>query len=92
MSGCYECGLPYGDEGFPDLIIPLDAWRKISPTGDEGGLLCPNCICRALARAGIQCPGAFLSGPIRSVSPDLMTTMRWIENIRLKLWPENGGA
>ena len=88
---CYECGRQYGDEhGFPDLIIPLEQWRKISPTGDEGGLLCPSCICQALVKAGVrECPGAFMSGPIRSVPPDLMDTMRWVENLRLQLdrWP-----
>lgn len=63
---CKECGKPYGDAfGFPDLIIPAYAWRQISPTGDEGGLLCPNCICKRLYAAGIRCPAFFASGPLR---------------------------
>lgn len=72
--GCDECGRPYGDEhGFPDLIIPLHIWKRISPHGHEGGLLCPSCICAALYRAGISdCPAAFFSGPIRSVERTVM--------------------
>ena len=36
MSYCYDCGRSYGDKhGFPDLIIPYSAWKKISPTNDE---------------------------------------------------------
>ncbi|KKL73470.1 hypothetical protein LCGC14_2074520, partial [marine sediment metagenome] len=41
---CHDCEQPYGDPGFPDLIIPNDAWRHISPTGDQHGILCPSCI------------------------------------------------
>lgn len=66
---CYDCGRPYGDEhGFPDLVIPHEAWKQISPSGDEGGLLCPSCLCHRLAISGIRCEGAFTSGPIESVS------------------------
>jgi hypothetical protein len=80
---CYDCGRPYGDEhGFPDLIIPNDAWEKISPTGDESGLLCPSCICARLHHVEIRCIGAFMSGPIETVSEPLMHTFRWMENLR----------
>lgn len=82
MTGCHDCGRPYGSAGFPDLVIPNSAWRQISPTGDDGGLLCPSCICARLEISGITCEGAFMSGPIRTVSPELMTTMRWVENMR----------
>lgn len=79
---CEDCNRTYGHEhGFPDLIIPSWVWRKISPTGDLGGLLCPSCICKRLHDAGITCAGAFMSGPIRTVSPELMETMRWVENM-----------
>ena len=84
MSVCHDCGRPYGDEyGFPDLIIPNEAWRKISPTGDSGGLLCPSCICSRLHKAGMtNVYGAFMSGPIRSVEEPLMYALRWTENLR----------
>lgn len=62
---CLDCGRKYGDEfGFPDLFVPHDVWAKISPTGDDGGLLCPSCICRRAAVAGIErVPARFVSGP-----------------------------
>ena len=61
---CYDCGLNYSDEGFQDLVVPNDIWAEISPSGDEGGLLCPTCLIRALAKAGIQTKGVFTSGPL----------------------------
>lgn len=86
MSGCHDCNRPYGDEhGFPDLIIPYDTWRQISPSSDDGGLLCPSCICKRLHDKGLTCAGAFMSGPIRSVDYDLMSALRRVENIELAL-------
>lgn len=79
---CADCGLSYLDGGFQDLVIPNEAWRKISPTRDEGGLLCPTCLLRALDVAGIRCSGALMSGPVQSVSRDMMQVMRQVENIR----------
>lgn len=66
MQGCcYDCGRRYGDAyGFPDLIIPNDVWLEISPLGDEGGLLCPSCICRRLYLKNIKTSGKFTSGPL----------------------------
>jgi hypothetical protein len=62
---CYDCGRPYGDEhGFPDLVVPHPVWTIISPTGDEGGLLCPSCMCKRAHEAGLQfIPARFTSGP-----------------------------
>lgn len=71
MAACHDCDRPYGDEhGFPDLVVPHAVWRAISPTGDDGGLLCPSCICRRLHEAGIITTGRFTSGPLCG-SPDL---------------------
>jgi hypothetical protein len=68
FGACYDCGRHYGDEfGFPDLVLPHDVWAKISPRGDEGGLLCPSCICRrahALGMTGV--PAMWASGPLKS--------------------------
>jgi len=84
--GCYDCGRKYGHEnGFPDLIIPFHAWKRISPTGDDSGLLCPSCICKRLFEAGIQCEAAFMSGPIISVSGTTMELLRRVENIKLAI-------
>lgn len=83
---CQDCQRPYGDEhGFPDLIIPYDAWKQISPSGDDGGLLCPSCICKRLHDKGIRCEGAFMSGPIESVSRPVMYVLRRVENIELAI-------
>lgn len=82
MSGCQDCERPYGDEhGFPDLVIPSYVWYRISPNGDDSGLLCPSCICKRLHDAGIRCEGAFFSGPIVSVSYHVMYALRRVENI-----------
>ena len=81
MAKCYDCARPYGDEhGFPDFIVSNDVWRRISPTGDDGGLLCPSCICHRLVTVGIKTEGAFASGPIVSVSQATMEALRMAEN------------
>lgn len=85
-DGCYDCKRPYGNEnGFPDLIIPNDAWERISPSGNLGGLLCPSCICKRLHDAKITCEGAFMSGPIESVSRPTMYALRRVENAEQRL-------
>ena len=63
MATCYDCNRSYGAPGFPDLVVPHDVWEKISPQGDEGGLLCPSCMCERASRAGVQCSAKFTSGP-----------------------------
>jgi hypothetical protein len=61
---CFDCNRQYGDEyGFPDLIIPDNIWQQISPTKNEGGLLCPSCICKRVYDLGITCNAEFRSGP-----------------------------
>lgn len=67
MQGCcIDCGRKYGDEyGFPDLVVPNEAWKRFSPTGDEGGLLCPSCMIRRAHEAGVRCEAHFSSGPFR---------------------------
>jgi hypothetical protein len=46
QSCCYDCRIKYGE--FPDMVIPDKLWKKISPTGDDGGILCPTCIANRL--------------------------------------------
>jgi len=61
---CHDCDRPYGDQyGFPDLVLPDDIWAKISPTGDEGGMLCPSCIVARCEQQGIKCQAIWRSGP-----------------------------
>lgn len=85
MSTCEDCNRPYADGGFPDLIIPYWAWKQISTNGDDSGLLCPSCICKRLHDRGITCEGAFMSGPIISVTNPTMNALRRVENIELAI-------
>jgi hypothetical protein len=86
MAHCFDCHRLYGNEhGFPDLVIPRWAWEQISPTGDEGGLLCPSCICKRLSDAEIRCEGAFMSGPIISVSEHAMWCQGKIDEMERRL-------
>lgn len=82
MASCADCSRAYGNHnGFPDLIIPNSAWRQISPSKNLGGLLCPSCMIRRLWAAGLHdVPAAFMSGPVRSVSPEAMELIRGYEN------------
>lgn len=52
-ASCYDCGLEYGGSAWSDVVVLPDIWRKISPTGDEGGLLCFNCMCDRLSHLGL---------------------------------------
>ena len=61
---CEDCGLLYSDPRFQDFVIPDKVFCRISSTGDENGLFCPNCLLGRLVRAGIECVGEFTSGPI----------------------------
>lgn len=63
--GCGDCGRAYSLG--PDLVVPDDVWERISPSGDEGGTLCPNCIHDRLVAQGFEyasVPAAFTSGPM----------------------------
>jgi hypothetical protein len=71
---CEDCQRPYGKPGFPDLVIPDADWKRISTTQDEGGLLCPSCICARLECAGIETTGRFRSGPLAEIEdPERVT-------------------
>lgn len=73
LPTCYDCGRPYEDNGFQDLLVQKSVWEKISPTGHEGGLLCPSCLICCLADAGMtNVPAVFVSGPLRMVSAEQM--------------------
>lgn len=69
---CYDCGRPYGDEyGFPDMVVPKSVWKIISPTGHEGGLLCPSCLmCRCWNDGLDKVPFLMASGPMSPVHTD----------------------
>ena len=50
MAKCYDCGLNYEDPGWIEAVIPDKVWNEISPTGDQGGILCITCISRRLIK------------------------------------------
>lgn len=49
---CQRCG----NQFKVDINIPDEIWIKISPKGNEGGLLCAKCIFESLENLGY---GAF---------------------------------
>lgn len=65
-AACMDCGLAYGDDRFPDLVVPNDTWQIIAP---DDGLLCPNCLCGRAAKLGIECQATFRSGPFNAQTP-----------------------
>ena len=50
LACCYDCRMKY--DQFPDMVIPDDLWETISPSCEEGGLLCPTCIANRLSYLG----------------------------------------
>ena len=54
MASCHRCGLEYNSDWWIEVIIPDLVWREISPTGDEGGLLCISCISKELIDHGFE--------------------------------------
>jgi hypothetical protein len=50
---CQDCGRPYGDSDWIDVIISDEQWKAIGMPADGGGLLCGACI----IRRGVMIPG-----------------------------------
>jgi DNA-directed RNA polymerase subunit RPC12/RpoP len=64
--GCADCGAPYGEDGWCDVVIPDEIWNQI----DNGaGILCFRCMTKRLIKAGFDClntvPVIVASGPYR---------------------------
>ena len=53
-ASCYDCGLDYRDPAWIEAVVDDEVWRIISPTHDEGGLLCINCMARRLVEHGLD--------------------------------------
>lgn len=53
---CFDCGLPYGEPGWIEAIIPDEVWWRIAPDPDNkrGGILCITCIARRCEAAGFE--------------------------------------
>lgn len=82
---CYDCGRVNGSPYFPDLVVPHEIWNRISPTGDEGGLLCPSCLCAAAHRAGVTCRATFRSGPFFEANAPEPVTVEQAAQVLLEL-------
>lgn len=65
---CRGCGFRYGEDGWIEAVIPDDIWVRISPTGDEGGILCIVCMGAALDAIGLSdVPVKLTAGPFKLV-------------------------
>lgn len=72
MAECYDCGLRYDLDGWADVVVPDAIWKQVSPTGDEGGLLCFTCMNRRLVRLGLcNVPFQIASGAFAFMTRDL---------------------
>lgn len=49
---CLDCQLPYSCF-VCDFTVQNNLWNLISPTKDEGGLLCPMCMIKRLKELGL---------------------------------------
>jgi len=54
MSNCYDCGLEYNSDSWIETAIPDKIWRDISPTDNDGGILCISCIAKRLRQKGYK--------------------------------------
>lgn len=67
---CYQCRLPYSGEHWVEAVVEDGVWAKISPTGNEGGILCINCMAERLNRLGLRdVPVKITAGPMTAARP-----------------------
>jgi len=58
---CWDCGAPYGEDGWVDVSIPDAIWNRIAP---EGGVLCFRCMTKRIEVYGLEkVPVIVASGP-----------------------------
>jgi hypothetical protein len=67
--GCHDCGMPYGSWRWMDAHVPDEVWKQISPTADEGGILCISCMAQRCVRMGIETEVQIGSGPFANSRP-----------------------
>ena len=85
MSECYDCGIKYSDPGWIEAIIPDKVWNIISPTNNQGGLLCITCISKRLSERGLKDIPVWLCGtePLKAMPgepgdiPDIFILRKW---------------
>ncbi len=52
MAECAGCGTGYTTADWIEAIVPAAFWLEISPTGNDGGLLCFRCMRIAFEKLG----------------------------------------
>lgn len=63
---CYSCGKSYGSPCWIECVVPDDVWAQISPTGDEGGILCVQCIANRLNALDLRSTCKLTAGRLRT--------------------------
>ena len=65
---CKDCGAPYGEDGWCDVIIPDEFWNEIAEPSD---LLCFRCMTKRLEACGMSgVPVMVASGPYRDANEE----------------------
>ncbi len=82
---CYGCKLSYDSSAWADIVVPDSIWLLISPTGNEGGLLCFNCMNARLSKLELRnVPMHIASGPFAFAARDLSGSTREATEIGIK--------
>lgn len=81
---CHDCGAPYDDPAWVEAVAPHDVWNQhLSPTGDEGGILCIGCMARRAVVAGLsEVPIKITAGPLRLCGSNEATD--WLRRLAAK--------
>lgn len=79
---CHDCGLAYGGVGWIDALVSDDIWLQISPSHDEGGILCINCISKRCEQLGLDNvpvalqSGVLVNGTVTGVRPIVVSAVK----------------
>jgi len=85
-SSCRDCGLDYAVDSFADLLIGQDQWNIITIDDGPEILLCPNCICRRIAKLEMtNVPCAFVSGGLLSMSRTELSSLLGVHRLQKEL-------
>lgn len=75
---CHDCGRAYGGIGWMDASLSNEDWAKISPSGDENGILCISCMAARCERLGLKdVPIRIVSGPFVSPTESAIFDRGW---------------
>lgn len=67
-ADCLDCGVPYGEEGWCDVVLPSPIWNSIAQPHE---ILCFRCMTKRLEAKGLtNVPVAVVSGPYRDANEE----------------------